>query len=210
MTFPAFTVEEVPDKPGLPSTVEYPTTSDGKGICPDCGKSCSINRDGTLRSHKCVNEVGSARSASSRAKSHAKAPDSVHVITTALIAGGVEWGAAHALARSIPTDYATARRASDMGNNADDLVKPIVNAIWPELPKGTQKLLLRIADHSDLIACLFAWSDYVAELRSFAQSERERQAADTTPTTGGADHGYQGPLDIPGPGFEPFRPAADG
>lgn len=206
MTFP-FTVETVTElDPGV-STPDT-ATSDGRAVCPDCGKDCSINRDGTLRSHKCVNEVPSARTASSRAKKTAKAPDSVHVITTALIAGTVEWGAAQTLARSIPTDYPTARRATDMGNNADDLVKPIVNAIWPELPPGAQKLLLRLADHSELIACLFAWSDYVANLRQFAADERARQEATITPMrTGGEEYGYQGPTDQ---GAPIFRPAADG
>lgn len=178
----------------------------GKAHCPDCGKLLTITAKGDLRAHKCVNEVDAQRAASGSKAKAKKAPDGVLKLFIPLTAGAIEWSAAHTLARTIPTSYTRARRAADMGDNDIDLFAPIFHVIWPELPKGAQQLLIRLADHSDLIACAFAWSDYIAGLRRWADDERARVVNEYESGVNGNEQTTGTPL----AGVQPFRPVPNG
>lgn len=174
---------------------------DGKGPCEFCGGFYTIKADGSLRSHKCTGvdagvidgngEVVETKTRATRAKTgrtRGKPPDNVGRLVGAGVTTSVEFFAkrtvanAAGLAVSDVPDEVIAIPDAD----ADAMVKPLLNAVWPKMPDKARKGLIALADHEDLIDCFFAWSDYFKQLRKFTDtvaSERKKILAQQAPNT---------------------------
>lgn len=179
--------------------------------CPDCGKVLTVTRLGALRSHKCVREIEGGPIRRGRRGNgggrRTAAPKGVYTLAVACGEGVTEYSASRYVARAAECDLNVAKQITKLSNvdgGSDALFGPLINAIWPELPKGAQKTLEAIADHSDLIACAFAWADYMALLRQGIEVLREQN----NKSEGVGTYGIQGQT-VTG-GFEPFVVADNG
>lgn len=149
---------------------------DGKAPCPDCGKYYKVSADGSLRAHKCsgVHEVsastGEARGrsrATTGRKSRKQAPDKVVKLGSDVIATGAEWLAANMIARAV--DCKAKEVPADI-EDSEKMVGPFINAIWPKVPAGGQKLIAEIADQEDLIYACMDWYFWFQGLQQWADN----------------------------------------
>jgi hypothetical protein len=185
----------------------------GKGVCPDCGKLLTITSEGVLRKHKCVNDIstagkGGSHHAGARAK-RARTPSSVRNLGVAVIAGGVEYAAAASVSRWV--ECPPSEVPSDLPD-ADVMIGPILDAIWPRMPKEAQRVIKVVADESDLLVAAMAWWEYGTGLRKWADSKWVLVENEATPTRGYADEPVSFPTNgdgVLGP-LEPFTPNAVG
>lgn len=144
-------------------------TPGSKANCPDCGKLLTVTKAGTIRGHKCVNDVpDDPKSKSALNRNRKKTPAQVRRLSVALIASGIETGAAHMVGRYVPCDPAIV--PVDL-SDADVMVGPLVDMAWPQLPKRAQSVLKSIADESDLIVAALAWWEWGANLRKWARAQ---------------------------------------
>lgn len=175
--------------------------------CPSCDKELTVTQAGELRAHKCVREIDAGKT---RGKPRGKGrggrsrsvPTNVYDFIVGIGEDATEWSASRYVARAVPCDLDIAKQAASLkriDGGGDVLFGPIVNALWPELPKGAQKSLIAIADHADLIACAFAWAEYLANLRGFVEAARE--VVETEGQEGGTNNGTS----IPDHGQAGFR-----
>lgn len=159
----------------------------GKELCPDCGKLLSITAAGTLRKHKCVNNISAGGTpvkgtgGNSRAPRN-RTPASVRNLSVAVLAAGVEYTAAASVSRwagceprEVPTD---------LGDNADVMIGPVLDALWPRLPRRAQRLIKSLADESDLILAALAWWEYGRGLKAWATARAAMNESRETSTRG--------------------------
>src|ERR1035437_8638736 len=112
----------------------------GKRACPDCGKLLTITAAGTLRKHKCVNEVSAGNKGTSATRTvRPRTPTSVRNLSVAVIGAGVEYTAAASVSRWANCDPREV--PADLGDDAGIMIGPILDAIWPRLPRRAQKLI---------------------------------------------------------------------
>jgi hypothetical protein len=50
------------------------------------------------------------------------------------------------------------------------MIGPFVSALWPSIPPGLQKALVRFAEHEDIIAALFAWAEYGQQIKRYVDT----------------------------------------
>jgi hypothetical protein len=189
----------------------------GKSTCPDCGKLLTITAAGELRKHKCVNDISTADSGGG---SHHKAtvkrprtPSTVRNLGVAIIGAGVEYGTAASLSRWV--DCHPSEVPADLGDDADVMIGPVLDAIWPRVPKRGQRIIKALADESDLIMCGMAWWEWGKNLKEWGDRYiATREKAETETPTRGFQDGEQIPGPVIGNGpagpFEPFTPNAVG
>lgn len=155
----------------------------GKGVCPDCGKLLTITAEGSLRKHKCINDVSTAGSTSHKGPKvkRPRTPTNVRNLGVAVIAGGIEYTAAASVSRwaeckpsEVPAELP----------DADVMIGPILDAIWPRMPKEAQRVIKVIADESDLLVAALAWWEYGTNLRKWAESKKALNETKATPTRG--------------------------
>jgi hypothetical protein len=184
----------------------------GKSTCPDCGKLLTITAAGELRKHKCVNDISTAPSGGGSHGSKVKrprTPSTVRNLGVAVIGAGVENGTAYAVGQWV--DCPPSQVPADLGADADVMIGPILDAIWPRLPKRGQRIIKALADESDLIMCGMAWWEWGKNLKEWGDRYiATREKADTeTPTRGFQDgEQIQGSLNGDGPtgALQPFTP----
>jgi len=172
--------------------------------CPTCGKSVRVRKDGTLGLHKCEPKPNRGERFLGISNTRPVTPKKVRQFSIAIVATGVESGTAYLLARpfgvepeQVPTDLP----------DAEEMIGPLMDVVWPQIPKGAQNFLSTCADNSDLIACFLAWADWAKTLNSWVQEQRafqkrllnERNSSGTFDTTGTVD-GFSGRV-------VPFSPA---
>ena len=180
----------------------------GKGVCPDCGKLLTITAAGTLRQHKCINDIptGGDKGHGSRAK-RPRTPTTVRNLGVALIAGGVEYTAAASVSRWAECDPAEV--PADLGDQADVMIGPILDGIWPRIPKEAQKVIKSIADESDLLVAAMAWWEYSKALKEWGEAKKALSAVEAVPTRGYQDEPVSSALNgdrfAAGP-LQPFTP----
>lgn len=162
----------------------------GKATCPDCNKLLTVTAAGEIRKHKCVNDIPTgnrtAASHGSKAK-RPRTPQTVRNFGVAVIGAGVEYGAAATVAQWAecpPSEVPT-----DLGENADIMIGPILDALWPRLPKKAQGIIKSIADESDLLVSAMAWWDWGSTLKKWgdARISIAKAAEENTPTRGYQD-----------------------
>ena len=163
----------------LPLTVAeaVPDDSDGKAECPECGGRFTRKKDGNIRSHKCADGITSVDSVKSTRVVRGKkaAPPKVRQLGVATIAAGVEWMSATSVARYVPCEPSQVPAELP---DADMMIGPVIDALWPQVPKGAQNAIIKIADNSDLIACLFAWIEYGRTLKGWADVQHAQVKAE--------------------------------
>jgi hypothetical protein len=146
----------------------------GKSVCPDCGKLLTVTAAGNIRKHKCVNDVSTGTTTHSGPTTRAarpRTPTSVRNLSVAVIASGVEYSAAASVSKWAgckPSEV-----PADLGENAGIMIGPILDAIWPRLPRRAQKVIKSLADESDLLVAAMAWWEYGTKLKKWGQ---DRQA----------------------------------
>jgi len=211
--YDALTVVTVSDENGeqtwSPGGEESPSGRQ-KATCPDCGKSITITAAGAMRQHKCITDIPSGgKSGSQQVRKRARAPQSVRVLGVALLAEGIEFTAAMTVARYVPCSPSEV--PADMGDHADTMVGPIIDGIWPQLPKGAQRTLKAIADESDLLAAFMGLYEYFSRLKTWAEQEQIKRE-DSSPPKRGYDDGQVSPEAYgSGPiGIVPFSPDSVG
>lgn len=147
-------------------------TPGSKADCPDCGKTLTVTSKGVLRSHKCELEPNTTPTLKGTGKRGSKAPTTkVRNLGIAVISSTAEYSAQQLVGRYVPCDPNLV--PADMGPNAAIMVGPIVDLLWPTIPKQTQKLIIKLAEESDLIACAIAWARWGKGLQDFAIQGRK-------------------------------------
>jgi hypothetical protein len=119
----------------------------------------------------------------------------------ALIGAGVEYTAAASVSRWV--DCPPAIVPADLGDDADIMIGPVLDAIWPRLPKRGQQIIKALADESDLIMAAMAWYEWGKALKAWGENYTLQKAAAEKPTRGFTDG-----VTIPGSviGDEPIDP----
>lgn len=179
----------------------------GKETCPDCNKLLTVTAAGTIRKHKCVMDIttgGDSHKAGPKAK-RARTPSSVRNLGVAVIAGAVEYGAAASVSRWADC---TPKEVPAELPDADVMIGPILDAIWPRMPKEAQRAIKLIADESDLLVSAMAWYEYGSNLKKWADAKKVLSENEATPTRGYGNvevhESVNGDRDL-GP-FQPFTP----
>jgi len=161
----------------------------GKAACPDCGKLLTITAAGELRKHKCVNDISTTRTGGALHKAGAvkrpRTPSSVRNLGVALIGAGVEYTAAASVSRWV--ECPASEVPSDLGDDADIMIGPVLDAIWPRLPKRGQRIIKALADESDLIMAAMAWYEWGKALKTWGDRYIATKAASEKPTRGFTD-----------------------
>lgn len=156
---------------------------DGKAECPHCSKWVTVTASGALRTHKCaegetpdgVRTVAAApKPRVSKAALGKKAPAQVRSLATSLIAGGVEFGTVGYMAKAIPCERKQIPEAVSDIPDADKMVGPFIELVWPTIPKGTQKVIAQLAEHEDIITALFLWAEYFGKVRAFTDAAHQQ------------------------------------
>lgn len=201
--------------------------------CPDCGGDFKVNADGSIRSHKCngvrtINATATGdKPKTTRAKrgSKGKAPSKVKTVGSAVIAAGVEAAARQVIARAVPCPPSAIPEEVVGVPDAMQMVGPLIDALWPQIPAGGQKLIANLADQEELILCVLEWVSWFKTLREWAEgaarivAEAERQktaaTAATAPTVPTRPYGVpneptqSASQDIDPVFGQPFQPVAD-
>lgn len=190
-------VIELPQLSPAPETGS-PEPIDGKLPCPDCGTYYAVTAAGNLRKHKCPGAIivepprKSRKLTATRAK---QAPEKVRKLGVALIATGVESATAVVVAQAIPCKtWQIPEKVKELPD-AEAMIAPLINAAWPTLPAGAQKVLANIAEQEDLIAAAFLWGEWFMTLKKWsadARAElRQNQPTQAAAPTREAYHGQQ-------------------
>ena len=161
----------------------------GKAACSDCGKLLTITAAGELRKHKCVNDIptGGTTPAHGPKTKRPRTPSTVRNLGVALIGAGVEYGTAASMSRWV--ECHPSEVPADLGDDADIMIGPILDAVWPRLPKRGQQIIKSLADESDLIIAAMAWYEWGKALREWGNgyiATKEAQQ-EKTPSRGYQD-----------------------
>jgi hypothetical protein len=195
----------------ISNDVSVENDTPGKAVCPDCDKLFTVTAAGEIRKHKCVNDIntgGSTASHGSKAK-RPRTPLSVRNFGVAIIGAGVEYGAAATVAQW--ADCSPSEVPTDLGENADIMIGPVLDALWPRLPKNAQRVIKNLADESDLLLSAMAWWEWGSTLKKWGDNHIAATEAqkEQVPTRGYQDNGivqesFNG-LGNAGP-LQPFTP----
>jgi hypothetical protein len=182
---------------------------DGKRECPECHGVFTVTKAGEIRGHKCdgvrdVSDTGQPKGATRLSRK--VAPKNVRKLAVDLISSGVEYGAEVQIAKYVPMERTASLAAAVELPDSDMMVGPIVELVWPTLPKGAQKAIKAIADQSDLIACALLWAEWSQTLRTFAREQRALVLAQQP--GGGVDNGQVKRKAQGGTNVSPFTPAS--
>ncbi len=159
--------------------------------CDICGKPVVVKRDGYLRQHKCEAPAQRGTRLEKIPPRRPPTPQRVREFSIGVIAWAVEEGTASTIGRAVGCDPAIV--PSELPD-ADDMIGPPLDLIWPSIPDAAQRFIAKIADEADLIACGIAWWDWLRVLSKFTREHRaynqriaqEREAHGPTQFTGEA------------------------
>lgn len=194
---------------------------DGKLACGKCGRSFKPKADGTLRAHKCVEGVTtvSTRVGVPKRGKRKGAPQSVRRMGVALIGAGTETLASLSVATFVPMPRADIPEKVTTLPDADAMIGPIIDRLFPELPKSTQLLLQRLAEQEDLIAAMFLWVQWSKAIADYTRAAHDLVQEQKNATTRTTQNGVSNVVPISREtesGFEwsegpvPFVPVPDG
>ena len=194
----------------IDSAVTVENTTPGKSVCPDCGKLLTITAAGIIRKHKCINDVstgGNVGHSSNARTVRPRTPSSVRNLSVAVIASGVEYTAAASVSRW--ANCQASEVPADLGDNAGIMIGPILDAIWPRLPRRAQKLIKSLADESDLLVSAMAWWEYGSALKKWGQARADISGRVEKPMrgySGGEQVSNAVNGDTDGDAYRPFAP----
>lgn len=142
--------------------------------CETCGKTVRVRKDGQLSSHKCDPKPQRGNRLDDLPQRKIVTPTKVRKFGIALIAYGVEEGAASLIARPFGAD------PDDVPSelpDAEGMIGPPLDLLWPSIPKAAQDFIGKLADNADLIDCALAWADWLNTLRKWTNEQRRVQNA---------------------------------
>src|SRR5882672_2833401 len=169
------------------------TVDDGKGACSDCGKRFKLKANGEVRAHNCdgtrsvavnAKPVGSRTAKRTRSKG---APPSVRRMGVALLGAGIETMASVSVATYVPMPRSEIPEPVTTLPDADAMIGPVLDRLWPEVPKGMQGLLQRLAEQEDLIAAMFLWIQWSKTVKDYSVEMREERRAREKKAKGGSN-----------------------
>lgn len=217
-TLPTFSEASIDELLDVQQPVEVMQV-DGKSVCPKCGRSFKLKADGTLRAHKCVEGIMSVDNvrtvAAKRPRGRKGAPASVRRVGVALLGAGTETLAAVTVSIAVPMARADIPEAVVTLPDADAMIGPIIDRLFPELPKSTQALLQRLSEQEDLIAALFLWAQWTKVVGQYTKEAHalvveERKTKKSAANSGGNVVPILGPIEGQYAGAQPFYPVSDG
>jgi hypothetical protein len=106
----------------------------------------------------------------------------VRNLSVAVIGAGVEYTAAASVSRWANCDPREV--PADLGDDASIMIGPILDAIWPRLPRRAQKMIKSLADESDLIMAAMAWYEYGNKLKKWGQARVDNSVQVEKPMRG--------------------------
>jgi len=141
--------------------------------CEICGRDrIRIRKDGLLATHKCVPKATRGNRFDELPSRTSVAPSKVRKFGIAIIGYAVEEGAAAVLARPFGTDPDDV--PSDLPD-ANAMIGPPLDIIWPSIPKAAQQFLEKCADNADLIDCAIMWIEWSRTLSKWTREQRSFQ-----------------------------------
>ena len=163
-------------------------TDDDRVDCPQCGKSVTVNPSGALRKHQCVSADGTVTEVKGKAPKATRAtkrqaPAKVRQLGVAVLGTGIEWGAEKFVMsvtdEPVPVigtdDTGEARKLTDLPD-ADVMIAPFINLLWPQLPPAVQRTIASMAEHEDVIAAMFAWLEWGQQIKRYTDALTEEKA----------------------------------
>ena len=205
------------DYPGQSSETHGGITadSDGKAECPGCGGRFKVTAKGEITGrHKCTGEPvttvsqGATKSYKPR---KGQAPAKVRQLGVATLGAGIEWGAEKFVSRATgdPVPILSTSANGDVVKltdlpDADAMIGPFINLMWPQLPPAVQKTIAAFAEHEDVIAAVFAWLEWGQQIKRYTdavieqkdkQSKSERAINEQSSTVPVQSEGYGSHLD---------------
>ena len=191
---------------------EVTVVDDGK---LDCGRFMP-RKDGTIRAHKCI-ETATGEEVTTvaqtphtrvtrKGKGKKHAPENVRRFGVAILASGVEWGATQTVSRAVPMPVSDVPEEVIGLPDADAMIGPILDGLWPQLPPGVQKAIGALADQEELIAALFGWIAYTKAVRSYIESEQDRREDKTSGTPTVPIYGAAPRATVFGPVYDTVEP----
>lgn len=170
--------------------------------CEVCGKTVRVRRDGELSKHKCEPKAQRGNRFDHLPDRRSATPRKVRDFGITVLAWTVEEGSAHVLARPFdadPDDVPTELP------DAEGMIGPPLDLLWPNIPDSAQKFIAACADNSDLIACALAWGDWIRTLGKWTNDMRKyQQSLSSQENISGAT---QSAAANGGPRLVPFSPA---
>lgn len=194
-------------------SVATDTDNDGKRECSDCGKRYSVTKSGEIRAHNCngVKTVATKKTntPSNKAKRSKNVPASVMKIGTAALASGIEWTTTSYISSFVPCDKAEIPASVTDIPDADTMIGPLVELLWPTIPAKAQAFVKAICDEEKLIMAALSWWDYLRGINKFAEAahkirKQEKDANNGIQKTLANDDGGIGKLYA----IEPFATGA--
>lgn len=175
----AYTMEDLLSE--TPTNVgELTPDDDGKAECPSCGKRYKVSANGSLRSHNCdgIRSVAAGtkptRTGVPRKARTKGAPPSVRRMGVALLGAGAETMAGISIATYVPMPRSDVPDEVVTLPDADLMIGPIIDRIFPELPKGAQAFVKMLSEQEDLIAAAFMWAAWSKQLKDYADVMHEQ------------------------------------
>lgn len=153
--------------------------------CERCGKTVRVRKDGLLSTHKCEPKAQRGNRFDHLPERRSSTPRKVRDFGITVLAWTVEEGSARVLAKPFganPDDV-----PSELPD-AEGMIGPPLDIIWPHIPDPAQKFIEAVADNSDAIACALAWGEWLrtlskwtSDMRKYQHSlaEQERQSGPT-------------------------------
>lgn len=166
--------QQVAQEPSAPSQPQAPAQRGEPGslvVCEICEKNVRVKRDGELSKHTCT-PVARRGNRWDNLPAPKPAPKKVRDFSIAILAWTVEEGSAQVLSRAtgvpageIPTELP----------DAEEMIGPPLDVLWPNIPDSAQAFISAIADNSLLISCALAWAEWVKNLTTWTREMRAYQ-----------------------------------
>jgi hypothetical protein len=140
--------------------------------CEICGRNVRVRKDGTLSKHVCNPKAARGNRFDHLPERRNTAPRKVRDFTITIAAWAVEESSARVLARPFGVD------SDDVPTelpDAEGMLGPPLDLVWPSLPDSAQKFIAACADNSDLIACALAWGDWLHTIGKWTSDMRKYQ-----------------------------------
>jgi hypothetical protein len=137
-----------------------------------CGKDVRVKKDGHLISHKCEPKATRGTRLETLPERKSPMPPRTRDFAVGVVAWCVEEGSARIVARPFdadPDDVPTTLP------DADTMVGTPLDLVWPEIPKGAQDFISKLADNADLLDCGIAWFEWIRTVSKWTRDQRTIQ-----------------------------------
>jgi hypothetical protein len=140
--------------------------------CNICGRNVRVRKDGTLGVHKCEPKAQRGNRLETLPDRRSPMKSRTRDFCVGVISWGVEESAAWAIARPFDAD------SDDVPTelpDADVMIGVPLDIVWPEIPKGAQAFIDKLAENADVIDCGIAWFDWMRTIGKWSRDQRKTQ-----------------------------------